>query len=92
MKKLLLAVAMVAGLAAPAFAQSAATDPPGTYPYGPPSVEARTFTPVAPASQMTTAPDTFSANPASQQAYGSSVSDPIQWKASKPWNYGTTGG
>jgi len=90
MKKLLLTSTMVAGLAAPAFAQSAATDQPGPCQCGAPFVEARTFMPVAPSSQMTTAPDTFSSNPASQPAFG--LSDPSDWKASNPWTYETAGG
>ena len=92
MKQLLLALAMGAGLVAPAFAQSAATDQSGTYEYGTPSVEARIFTPVAPASQMTTAPDTFSSDLASQPAYDSRVNNPSHWKPSTPWNYEAAGG
>jgi len=41
--------------------------------WGAPSSEARTFTPVAPASQMTAAPDTVSPDLASQQAYDAGV-------------------
>ena len=92
MKKLLLAVAMAAGLAAPAFAQSAATNQPGTYQHGAPSVEARNFTPVAPTSQMTVAPDPFSSNPASQQTYDAGMSNPSHWKASNPFNWETARG
>ena len=92
MKKLLLAVALATGIATPVFAQRAATDQPGTYQYGGPSVEARNFKPVAPASKMTGALDTFSSNPASRQAYDAGVSNPSPWKASNAWDYGTPGG
>jgi len=84
MKKLFLALAIGAGLAAPAGAQSAATGQPGTCQYGVPSLEARIFTPVAPTSQMTGAPDTFSSDFASQQAYDASVSNPSHWKSFQP--------
>ena len=92
MKRLLLALAVGASLAAPAFAQSGATDEAWTYQSGAPSVEARNFKPVAPASKMTGALDTFSSNPASQQAYDAGVSNPSHWKASNAWDYGTPGG
>jgi len=84
MKKLVLALAIGAGLAVPAFAQSVATGEPRTYQYGAPSVDAPIFTPVAPASQMTATPDTFSPDLASQQAYDASVSNPSHWTAFEP--------
>ncbi len=92
MKKLLLAAAMAAGLAAPALAQSAATDQPGTDSYGTPSVVARNFTPGAPVSRITTSTGSFSGNLAAQQAYQASTSNPRDWTPSNPFNYDTPGG
>ena len=84
MKQLFLALAMEASLAAPACAQSAATGRLAICEYGAPSLEARIFTPVAPTSQMTGAPDTFTSNFASPEAYDAGVSNPSHWKAFQP--------
>lgn len=84
MKRLLLALAMGAGLAAPAFAHTAATGQVEIFHCGAPSVEARTFMPIAPVSRITAAPDTFNSDVASRQAYDAGVGDPIPWKASNP--------
>jgi hypothetical protein len=82
MKRLLLAFAMGASLAAPAFAQTAATGQAEIFHCSAPSVAARTFMPVAPVSRITAAPDTFNSDVASRQAHDAGAGDPIPWKAS----------
>jgi len=91
MKRLFLALAVGAGLAAPACAQSTAPGQPETYRGGASSLGARTFTPVAPASQMTAAPDTFSPDLASQEAYDAGVSDSSHWTQFEPVQAGDGG-
>lgn len=92
MKRLLLAAAMGASLVAPAFAQPAATNQPGTYQYGTPSMEARNVTPGAPASQWTAGPGDANSWLAAQQAYQPTLSSPHNWTASNPYNYESAGG
>ena len=92
MKKLLLAAAMGVGLVAPAFAQSAATNQPGTYRYSAPSVEARNVLPGAPAAQFTAGPGDANSWLAAQQSYRPILSSPRDWTASNPYNYESAGG
>lgn len=92
MKKLLLAVAMGAGFAAPAFAQSAATNQPERYHNSAPSVQARNVMQYGTVPQPSINSGTYSSDLAAQQAYQDSTSDPRNWKASNPFNYNVPGG
>ena len=67
MKKLLLAGAMAAGFAAPAFAQSAVTDQPDNVQYSAPTMEAQNVM-RAPAASQPAAPGAVNSDLASQQA------------------------
>ncbi len=91
MKKLLLAGAMAAGLAAPAFAQSAVTNRPENVQYSAPTMEAQNVMrePVAPQPAV---PGAVNSDLASQQAYQAGLGNPRDWKASNPNNYSWPGG
>jgi hypothetical protein len=94
MKKLLLAGAMAAGLAAPAFAQSAVTSQPENVQYSAPTVEAQNVPNVmsAPMAPQLGIPGAVNSNLASQQAYEAGLGNPRDWKASNPNNYQSPGG
>jgi hypothetical protein len=96
MKKLLLAGAMAAGLAAPAFAQSAVTNQPENvqYSYGAPRMEAQNVMrdPAAPPMAVPGVPGAVNSELASQQAYQAGLGNPRDWKASNPNNYQSPGG
>jgi hypothetical protein len=94
MKKLLLAGAMAAGLAAPAFAQSAVTNQPENVQYGAPTMEAQNVMrdPAAPQVAVPGVPGAVNSNLASQQAYQAGLGNPRDWKASNPNNYQSPGG
>lgn len=91
MKKLLLAGAMAAGLAAPAFAQSATTYQPENGQYSAPTMEAQNVLRDPPASQLGV-PGAVNSDLASEQAYQAGLGNPRNWKASNPNNYQSPGG
>ncbi|HTW72111.1 MAG TPA: hypothetical protein VME47_19660 [Acetobacteraceae bacterium] len=99
MHKLLLAAAMAAGLAAPAFAQSAATSQPGSDQSGTPSVQAQNVPLDAPAVAAPSAaaeqlgvPGPANSRLGADQAYQAGLGNPHDWKVSNPNNFDISGG
>jgi len=94
MKKLLIAAAMAAGMAAPAFAQTAASGAAAN----PPAVEAQNVAPGAPAAigapmqSQLGVPGEANSQLAAQQAYDATVANPRDWTLSNPNNFDTPGG
>jgi len=100
MNKLLLAAAMAAGLAAPAFAQTAATGAPGHTP----SVEAQNAAPGgavatgaaawtgAAAESQLGVPGAVNSQLGARQAYQAGLGNPRDWQVSNPNNFAIPGG
>ncbi|HUB46603.1 MAG TPA: hypothetical protein VMB73_16615 [Acetobacteraceae bacterium] len=96
MQKLLLAAAMAAGLAAPAFAQSAATDQTVYDPFSTGSVEVPDDppSPVAPtaAAADREVPGSLNSGLGSEQSFEAGLGKPRDWTVSNPNNFNTPGG
>jgi hypothetical protein len=92
MKKLLLAGAMAAGLAAPAFAQSAVTNQYDNGQYSAPTMEAQNVMRAPMVPLAAAVPGAINSDLASQQAYQAGLGNPHDWPASNPNNYDSPGG
>jgi hypothetical protein len=96
MHKLLLAAAMSAGLVAPAFAQSAATDQTVYDPFSTASVPVPNDppSPVAPtaAAADQEVPGSLNSDLGAEQSYEAGLGRPHDWTVSNPNNFNTPGG